>query len=90
MNTLSLNLAHTTAGKANKNKSRLAAAKLECFQSHKFQFHLTEKKPFDPELRAGKAKAFFQLRTTFENTTQMKGIKSIWLGVSHSEHLREV
>ena len=30
------------------------------------QFHLTEKEPFDPELGAGKAKAFFQLRNTFE------------------------
>lgn len=36
MNTLSLNLAHATPRKANKNKSRLAAAKSECFQSHGF------------------------------------------------------
>lgn len=36
MNTLSLNLALKTAGKANKNKSRHAAANGECFQSHRF------------------------------------------------------
>lgn len=62
--------------KTNKNKSRPVAAKGECFQSHRFLlFHLTEKKPFDPELWPGKAEAFFQRRTALENTTQMKRIK---------------
>lgn len=78
MNTLSLNLAHTAPIKTNTNKSRLAAAESEAFSFALIftQFHLTEKKPFDPELCTGKAEAFFQLGTTFENTTQMKGIKS--------------
>lgn len=69
-------MARTTPMKTNKNKSRPVAAKGECFQSHRFLlFHLTEKKPFDPELWPGKAEAFFQRRTALENTTQMKRIK---------------
>lgn len=76
MDTLSLNLAykqHLKKPTKKKQGEGLQLQRVSVFSRIDFtQFHLTKKTPFDPELCTGRTEAFFQLRTTFENTTQMK------------------